>query len=268
MIDIGARPACFETTYAAISGRPHLVRGSTPAESKASPLPTRKKSTWQASIMRAATSLSLASHLSTESLRPLIPPAALHHPTKASAVSKSSWSRPGCAEVPGSAIVPTRISPSVTPSAVAPLALPGPHTAFTSPKSPEPIFAAVVVAVPPFELPPDRLHPAASNTTTSSGIDQRALRTTKPPGIGDQAPTRGGRLILVTVAPGGQRGGRGGAPRVVPVQRPGSESVRSPNHGGASTGGFGNGVTSRSASRRVKPARSAGSRGGGARTSC
>src|ERR1700730_2032497 len=255
MIDIGARPACFETTYAAISGRPHLVRGSTPAESKASPLPTRKKSTWQASIMRAATSLSLASHLSTESLRPLIPPAALHHPTKA-------------AEVPGSAIVPTRISPSVTPSAVAPLPLPGPHTAFTSPKSPEPIFAAVVVAVPPFELPPDRLHPAASNTTTSSGMDQRALRTTKPPGIGDQAPTRGGRLILVTVAPGGKRGGRCGAPRVVPVQRPGSESVRSPNHGGASTGGFGNGVTSRSASRRVKPARSAGSRGGGARTSC
>src|ERR1700729_3211879 len=41
------------------------------------------------------------------------------------------------------------IEVSVTPGSVAPVALPGPHTAFRVPKSPAPVAAAAVVAVPP-----------------------------------------------------------------------------------------------------------------------
>src|SRR5689334_12030399 len=112
------------------------------------------KSDWHAWIMRAATSVSFESHLSSCSLRPSTPPAALHHPTNASAVSNSSWSRPGWACAPGSAIVPTRIVVSVTPCAVEPFALPGPQTFFNVPKSP----AAAAEPLPdvvdelPFEL--------------------------------------------------------------------------------------------------------------------
>ena len=60
---------------------------------------------------------------------------------------------------------------SVTPGSVAPLASPGPHTAFSVPKSPTPAAAAVVAVVPPAGAvvavaldDPDRLQPDATST--------------------------------------------------------------------------------------------------------
>src|SRR5689334_15585028 len=173
-IEFGARPAADDTSYALISGSPHLTRWSTPVLSSASPLPTRPKSTSHAWIMRAATSVSFESHLSSVSLRPLMPPAALHHWTNAVALSNSSWLRPGWTVAPGSDIVPTRIEVSVTPLSVAPFALPGPQTSFIVPKSPALVLPLPDVVVPPFELLLlDRLHPAAIAATTTSGIHQR-----------------------------------------------------------------------------------------------
>jgi hypothetical protein len=72
-------------------------------------------------------------------------------------------------------MVPTRMLVSVTPLSVAPFALPGPQTSFIVPKSP-----ALVLPLPdvveelPFELLLlDRLQPAATAATTTSGIHQR-----------------------------------------------------------------------------------------------
>ena len=124
--------------------------------------------------------MSLESHLCSVSLRPRIPPAALHQPTKASALSKSSWSRPGRAVAPGSAIVPTEIVLSVTPCAVAVFALPGPHTPLRVPKSPD---AALDVAPEDFgllELLLERLHPVASKPVTSRTTHQLRTLTRTP----------------------------------------------------------------------------------------
>jgi hypothetical protein len=80
---------------------------------------------------------------------------------------------------------------SVTPWSVAPFASPGPHTLFRSPKSPALVELPDALVVPelPFELLLERLHPAIATATTSNATDQRALLTTAPPGIGDQAST-------------------------------------------------------------------------------
>src|ERR1700674_1566843 len=130
--------------------------------------------------MRGATSVSLASHLSSCSWRPRMPPAALHQPTNASALSKSSWFRPGSTVVPGSDIVPTRMVVSETPSAVAPLAVPGPHTALRVPKSPVAAFAVVDGVPPPLPLPLDRLQPAAASATARNGRIHRLNLITSP----------------------------------------------------------------------------------------
>src|ERR1700736_3333274 len=130
--------------------------------------------------MRGATSVSLASHLSSCSWRPRMPPAALHQPTNASALSNSSWFRPGSTVVPGSDIVPTRMVVSETPSAVAPLALPGPHTALRVPKSPVAAFAVVDGVPPPLPLPLDRLQPAVASATARNGRIHRLNLITSP----------------------------------------------------------------------------------------
>src|SRR5690242_10446758 len=179
-MDIGAVPAATDTSYALISGSLHFTRWSTPVASSASPLPTSAKSTPQAWIMRADTSVSFASHWSSWSFRPSIPPAALHHWVNATAASNSSWLRPGLAVLPGSDIVPTRIVESVTPNAVAPLELPGPHTFLSDPKSPLPPLAAVVLELP-FELLLERLHAVASSATTMNGTNQRPTRIAASP---------------------------------------------------------------------------------------
>ena len=152
-------------------------RGFTPAESNALPLPTSMKSFWQALVNAWPTLKSFASHLSTMILRPLMPPAALHHLLKASAVSKNSCSRPGAAAAPGSAVVPMRIVESVTPLAVAPLALPGPQMPFSVPKSPLPGAAAeeaavddpaALLVVPPVGVLEDRPQAAVSPSATDA----------------------------------------------------------------------------------------------------
>src|SRR5579883_652755 len=132
------------------------------------------KSVLQASSMRAATSNSFESCRVRLSLRPRIPPASLHHLVNAVAVSNSSWSRPGATAAPGSAIVPTAIDVSVTPWAVAPLAVPGPQTSLRVPKltaPPEPDAGVEDCDDDPPEvavlLPPLRLHAPATSTTTT-----------------------------------------------------------------------------------------------------
>src|SRR6185312_11406684 len=147
-------------------------RGLMPAESNALPLPTSMKSFWQALVNAWPTLKSFASHLSTTILRPLMPPAALHHLEKASAVSKNSCSRPGAAAAPGSPVVPMRMVESVTPLAVAPLALPGPQMPLSVPKSPLPGAAAAedaavddpaaLLVVPPVGVLEDRPQAAVS----------------------------------------------------------------------------------------------------------
>ena len=68
------------------------------------------KSSAHASVICALTLVSAASRLSTTILRPLMPPRSLHHCEKTSAVSKSSWLRPGRPAKPGSEKVPIWIS--------------------------------------------------------------------------------------------------------------------------------------------------------------
>src|SRR6187549_1816422 len=139
-----ARPATADTVNAAICGMPQFTRASTVASSKATPLPTSMKSFWHASTVDGPASKSLASYLSRTIVRPRMPPASLHHATNASAASNTSWLRPGTTEFPGSAIVPTTISSSVTPCSVAPDAPPGPHTPMRSPNEPGNGVASVV----------------------------------------------------------------------------------------------------------------------------
>src|SRR5581483_3063941 len=110
------------------------------------------KSGWlQEATICAATFVSAASRLSRTILRPPMPPAALHQSTKACDSWKISTLSPGTTVLPGSDMVATWMSVSVTPLSVAPLALPGPHTPLSDPKSPGPgvAAAAVVGLVPP-----------------------------------------------------------------------------------------------------------------------
>src|SRR5947209_4448760 len=163
----------------------HPSRGFTPAESNALPLPTSMKSFWQAFVNAWPTLKSFASHLSTTILRPLMPPAALHHLLNASAVSKNSCSRPGAADEPGSAVVPIRMVLSVMPLAVAPFALPGPQMPLSVPKSPLPADAvalagaleevAALLDVPSDGVLDERPHAAvspraAAATSTTAGL--------------------------------------------------------------------------------------------------
>jgi hypothetical protein len=76
---------------------------------------------------------------------------------------------------------------SVTPLSVAPLALPGPHTALRLAKSPGPAAAAadVVVTPPPGEVTAVllllRLQAPANRPTTATITSQRQCFTTLPP---------------------------------------------------------------------------------------
>src|SRR4051794_30748415 len=74
-----------------------------------------------------------------------MPPCSLHHAVNATAESNISLVRPDLIVEPLSVSVPTWISVSVTPVAVAPLASPVLHTLAISPKPPS-------ASVPPAEL--------------------------------------------------------------------------------------------------------------------
>src|SRR4051812_35435931 len=143
------------------------------------------KSFWHAWMIAAPTLNSLASILSTTILRPLMPPAALHHLVNTSATSKNSWPRPGVTVEPGSASTPMRIVFPLSPRADPPEAEPGAQTLFTEPKSP--VAAALVELVAGAELllvPPDptsrsvaaRPHPDATTPTTASDAIATAAR--------------------------------------------------------------------------------------------
>src|SRR4051794_2292851 len=157
------------TTWPAMSGSRHWSRVWTPWLSNTAPPPTRKKSCAQASVMRALTSNRAESCWLTTILRPLMPPAALHHLLNTSAVSKSSWSRPGRPTKPGSANVPTLISVGVTPCAVAPVASPDWQTSFRVPKSPEAgvLGPAGVLVVEEAGPPSESLRPQAASSSAA-----------------------------------------------------------------------------------------------------
>src|SRR5487761_2044032 len=110
-----------------------------------------------------------------------MPPAALHHLTKASPVSKNSCSSPGWMLLPVSENVERSISVLVTPRAVAPVALPGPQMFFRDPKLPAlavavalgVLVAAVALLVgvevpPPLLLRPQATSPPAPSTTATA----------------------------------------------------------------------------------------------------
>ncbi len=182
-----AAVASGETEYAGISPSLQAIRGFTPAASKALPLPTSMKSFWQALIVWAATSKSLASYLWSTSLRPLMPPAALHQVVKACATSKNSRSRPGAATAPGSAMVPTWISVELTPRTPPPRGFPGPQIPFRSPKSPLATLAALELpggAVGPFvgtELDRPQAPAVTATRTVTAEIVVRARRVVRGP---------------------------------------------------------------------------------------
>src|SRR3954470_4234292 len=152
-----------------MSGSRQSRRVLTPWLSETAPPPTRKKSWAQASVIFACTLKSAESCWLTTILRPLMPPASLHHLLKTSAVSNSSWSRPGRPEKPGSANVPTLISVGVTPWAVAPDASPFWQTSFRVPKSPDAALdePAVVDDVEDADPVGESLRPHAASTSVA-----------------------------------------------------------------------------------------------------
>ena len=106
--------------------------------------------------------------MSGTSLRPLMPPAALHQEVNTFAALISC----GSLVKPTSVRTPTLIWVAVTPRSVAPEALPPWHTFLRLPKLPPVVCAACeALAVPwsPDELPePPRLQPAASSVMAAS----------------------------------------------------------------------------------------------------
>ncbi len=150
------------------------------------PEPTMAKSAAQASAMTGWYSVMAASWRLSSSCLPLIPPAALHHSTKASPVSKISWFRPGRPSKPGSDTVPRVMVSSVIPwvsSGPAVDSSPppsfGPHTPARSPKSPAPPPSAAVVSVvlsaPPDESSP-RSPPQAADTSAATASTANRTR--------------------------------------------------------------------------------------------
>src|SRR4051794_36581248 len=107
-----------------------------------------------------------------------MPPCSLHHVVKATAESNISLVRPDLMVEPLSVSVPTWISVSVTPVAVAPLASPVLHTFSMSPKPPSarvppPELLALLPLPPELELDDavcallsSRPQPAAMTATT------------------------------------------------------------------------------------------------------
>ena len=176
-----ARPAfAVVTENPAMSMRPQAAPTSGQKLSCTAPEPTMPKSVWQASAMTGWYSVMAASWRLSSSCRPLIPPAALHHSTKASPASKISWFRPGRPSKPGSDTVPTVMVSSVMPwvssgpaSDSSPPPSLGPQTPVRSPKSPAPPPAAAVVSVEAASAPSDEsvprspLHPAATSAPTA-----------------------------------------------------------------------------------------------------
>src|SRR5690242_6946226 len=107
-----------------------------------------------------------------------MPPRSLHQAANTSAVSNSSWFRPGRPAKPGSENVATLMDVGVTPWAGEPVGFPVWQTSVCVPKSadlaPPPLDAAdVVVVSPPLLLSSSRPHAAATIANASSSARNR-----------------------------------------------------------------------------------------------
>ena len=111
------------------------------------------KSFWQAWVMTWPTLKSFASHLSTTILRPLMPPAALHHLLKAVGGVEELLLEAGAAAAPGSAVTPMWIVGAGDAAAGGTRRGPGPQTAFSVPKSPGPAAELELLAEAPVDGP-------------------------------------------------------------------------------------------------------------------
>ena len=127
------------TTCASKSGSRHLSRVVTASPSSAAEPPASTKSLWQASAIAPTTSSIWVSWMSATSLRPSMPPAALHQSVKTLAVVSSC----GSLVKPTSVSTPAMIWLEVTPWSVAPVALPPWQASVTVPKA-GPVDAADV----------------------------------------------------------------------------------------------------------------------------
>src|SRR3954452_4059438 len=149
----------------------------TPSWSNTTPLPTSMKSEAHASGILALTLVSATSRWLTTILRPLMPPASLHHFEKTVAVSNNSWSRPGRPAKPGSAIVVILMSVGDTPWAGDPDGLPFLQTTSLVPKAPvealPPVPAPAVVVDVLLDVLPLRPQAAATMAMTHSNTTHR-----------------------------------------------------------------------------------------------
>ena len=181
------------TEKPAMSMSPHAAPVSGQKLSCTAPEPTMAKSDSQASAMTGWYSVMAASWRLSSSCLPLMPPAALHHSTKASPVSKISWFRPGRPSNPGSDTVPRVIVSSVIPwvssgpavESSPPPSL-GPQMPVRSPKSPAPPPAAAVVSVvlsapPEASSPRSPPHAAARSAATASTANRTRRAFMVPP---------------------------------------------------------------------------------------
>src|SRR6266567_2661354 len=154
------------TTCASKSGSRQDTRCLTARPSSAAEPPARTKSEPQAPVTVWTTLSIPVSLMSGTSLRPLMPPAALHQAVNTFAALMSC----GSLVKPTSVSTPTLIWLAVTPWSGAPVALPERQTFFRLPKSPGAVAAvdACEVVVPPAELlEPLRLHPAATRASAA-----------------------------------------------------------------------------------------------------
>src|SRR6266700_1737299 len=123
---------CGITGCASKSGSRHFRRVATPRPSSAAEPPASTKSLVQAALTAGTTAISWVSCMVATSLRPLIPPAALHQEVNTFAALASC----GSLVKPWSVSTPIWMSADVTPWPVAPEALPAWQTLFRLPKSP------------------------------------------------------------------------------------------------------------------------------------
>src|SRR5215469_7675508 len=149
------------TVWAGYSGIRQDSRALTSRPSSASELPTSAKSLPHVAVIAWTAFSSPVSWTSATSLRPLMPPAALHHEVN----TLATFGKSGILVKPMSLSTPTVIWLEVTPWSVAPAALPPWQTLFRLPKSPAAAVGVVDLAgagVLLELLEPLREHPAAS----------------------------------------------------------------------------------------------------------
>jgi hypothetical protein len=195
------------TEKPATSMRPQEAPTSGQKLSWTAPEPTMAKSSLQDCSSTGWYSVTAASRKFRTICLPLMPPASLHHCTKASLASKISWFRPGRPSKPGSDTVPTTISSALMPwvsagSVVVTSPPPsfGPQTPSRSPKSPAAAVPTVVsdgvLSAPPDSSSPRSL-PQLAATSAAMPISASSARR-RPfmvPPLARRPPGRRGTTI-------------------------------------------------------------------------